>query len=154
MILKQRFADGRTNFKDIGNDFMIVTRASQEDFNHYAKKHCPPGHAEDEKLISFVLFGKEVEPIYDDFPQWIYSNDGQLFLTLNTPPPNTLGGKEISKPKLEELQSILQKMDYYKKDDGYMAVSGGQYTYFEEKPNEIDSQPITRAWVLKMIEEA
>ncbi len=80
MVLKQRFAEGRTNYKDIGEDFMYVQKHSGE-FDKLLHQHIdtePYRNA----CLGFITWGKDAEPIYEDFPQWIYSNDGQLFMTL------------------------------------------------------------------------
>lgn len=62
--------------------------------------------------------------------------------------------QEIRKPTLRELQSILQKMDYYKSTSGLIApVWGGELTFFAEKTLPFPSRPITRDEVLKMINE-
>jgi hypothetical protein len=83
MILKQRFANGRTQFIDIGSDFLVLTRANEnwdmELTNYFGKENAPLSkdvHA----LIQYSE--RKTEPLYIGFPQWIYSNDGQLFQTL------------------------------------------------------------------------
>lgn len=81
MVLKQRFAEGRTNYKDIGNDWMYIQNAAQHEFNNILKDHFV-NEANGKDCIGFICWGKEIEPIYKDFPQWIYSSDGQLFMTL------------------------------------------------------------------------
>ena len=83
MILKQRFAEGNTNYIDLGDTFVYRKRGS-EDFETLLQRHLNTD-AYRRDCIGFVLFGdKHVEPIYRDFPQWVYSNDGKLFMTLNT----------------------------------------------------------------------
>jgi hypothetical protein len=81
MVLKQRFAEGKTQFIDIGENFVIITPAN-ENWNDVIKR--------DKDVHSVIEFtghnGKsQFEPLYTDFYQWIYSNDGQLFLTLTSP---------------------------------------------------------------------
>jgi len=86
MVLKQRFADGRTHFIDIGGNFQIETPVSPEWDKTWQ------GHAMTFKtdVVAVITYSVNVngedkimhEPIYKDFPQWIYSNDGQLFKTL------------------------------------------------------------------------
>lgn len=80
MVLKQRFADGRTNYIDIGNDFLYIQRNSP-DFETLAQAELNTD-AYRKACIGFVCYDKKSEPIYEDFQQWVYSNDGQLFLTL------------------------------------------------------------------------
>lgn len=87
MVLKQRFADGRTNFTDIGNDFQIETPASPE--WGCALKNLDKDFKTDVVAVLTYNINQATsdhvmqELIYKDFQQWIYSNDGQLFLTLN-----------------------------------------------------------------------
>jgi len=82
MVLKQRFQDGRTNYTDIGDDFMY-TEFFGDGFNDLCKR---AGLNEQSKkdCIGFIHYAmdKRQIPIYKDFPQWIYYNDGQLFMTL------------------------------------------------------------------------
>lgn len=78
MILKQRLRDGFTQFINIGNNFTILTPANK-DWNP----------AESKDVHSIITYSDykgtmQHEPLYIDFPQWIYSNDGQLFLTLTS----------------------------------------------------------------------
>lgn len=82
MVLKQRFADGRTQFIDIGNNFVIITPA-HENWNMQKVMNKEDVHS----IIEYVDYNShlQVEPLYKDFLQWIYSNDGQLFLTLTSP---------------------------------------------------------------------
>lgn len=81
MVLKIRYASGRTNYKDIGSDFQFVQRHS-DDFDKFFE-----GEFQDKKMgegcDGFIVFEKDIEPIYNIFPAWIYSNDGQLFMNLN-----------------------------------------------------------------------
>ena len=87
MILKQRFAEGRTHFIDIGNNFQIETPASPEwdkTWQGYSTFKTD--------VVAVVSYSVNTqgedrimhEPIYKDFSQWIYSNNGQLFLTLTS----------------------------------------------------------------------
>lgn len=150
MIFKQRFEHGRTNFKDIGSDFMIVTRASDE-FQDIVNKHFHDG-TDKKDIHAFLLYGeREIEPLYIDFQQWIYTNDGQMFLNLTT--RQITGGEVINKPNLNEVNEMLQKMNYYHKENGFMAVTGGVYTFFEDKPTSLESVPITKEWLLKLVRE-
>ena len=80
MLLKQRFAEGRTNVIDIGDDFMLIQQ-NAEDFEMRLQEHFKENELQKD-CIAFVCYGKKEEPIYKDFPQWIYTNDGQLFMTL------------------------------------------------------------------------
>jgi len=82
MILKQRFQDGRTNYTDIGDDFMY-TQFFADGFSALAKS----GEMNEQSLkdcMGIIHYGvdKKQIPIYKDFPQWIYSNDGRLFMNL------------------------------------------------------------------------
>lgn len=80
MVLKQRFADGRTNYIDIGSDWTYIQPIAEE--------HA--GYCDIDKMnekergdcAGFICYERKHIPIFKDFPQWIYSNDGQLFLTL------------------------------------------------------------------------
>lgn len=80
MVLKQRFADGRTNYVDIGRDWTHIQQGAEE-----YEKYCEIDRM-NEKLKStckgFICYERTHIPIFRDFPQWVYSNDGQLFLTL------------------------------------------------------------------------
>lgn len=80
MILKQRFADGRTNYIDLGDSFTYIQPIAEE-FNRYADVH-KLNAKEREDCAGFVCNGQNEVPIFNDFPQWIYSNDGQLFMKL------------------------------------------------------------------------
>jgi hypothetical protein len=81
MVLKQRFADGRTNYIDLGNDFTYIQPVAEE-FDAYSVID-KMSEVEKEDCKGFICYGEQKhEPIYKDFPQWIYSNDGQLFMTL------------------------------------------------------------------------
>lgn len=77
MVLKQRLQDGKTQFIDIGDNFLVITP--------YSKEWNPTQSKDIHSVISYCDYeGKlQHEPLYKDFFQWIYSNDGQLFLTLN-----------------------------------------------------------------------
>lgn len=78
MILKQRLGDGQTHFIDIGNSFSIITKAYKEwDNNTYKDAHSLISYMDDKGVLRH-------EPLYKDFIQWIYSNDGQLFLNLGS----------------------------------------------------------------------
>lgn len=80
MVLKQRFADGRTNYIDIGDNWMYIQQ-NAEDFKGLAER----AYLDDRNrpdCIGFVCYNKAEEPIFKDFPQWIYTNDGQLFMSL------------------------------------------------------------------------
>ena len=80
MILKQRFADGRTNYIDIGNDFTFIQPMAEE-FDRYADLD-KMNEEEKKSCAGFICYQREHAPIFKDFPQWVYSNDGQLFMTL------------------------------------------------------------------------
>lgn len=61
--------------------------------------------------------------------------------------------EESRNPTLQELKDILVKMDFYKKEAGFIApVWGGVLTFFEEEPT-FGGIPITRDEVLKGINE-
>jgi len=65
--------------------------------------------------------------------------------------PPSLSDRE---PTLSELRAILHKMDFYKKEEGFIApVWGGELTFFESEPL-FSSKPITREQVLKLIDES
>lgn len=83
MILKQRFAEGKTQFIDIGSNFLIVTKASAE-YDSVSDRHFNGDKVWRKDVYAFIEYGEkgDIEPLFDDFLQWIYSNDGQLFLTL------------------------------------------------------------------------
>ncbi len=82
MVLKQRFADGRTAYTDIGEQWLYIQPAATE-FKGLAYEYLRSPEPEKD-CIGLIQYGKrQLEPIFKDFPQWIYSNDGQLFLTLN-----------------------------------------------------------------------
>jgi len=79
MVLKQRFSDGKTQFIDIGNDFLLLQPHSEE------WVHNDIAMSKDANAV--IMYrdssGNHMEEwLYKDFPQWIYSNDGQLFLNL------------------------------------------------------------------------
>ncbi len=81
MMLKQRFDEGRTNYTDIGKDFMY-TEFFGDGFDDITKQM---GLNEDSKkdCKGVIHDGRGLQiPIYNVFPQWIYTNDGQLFMTL------------------------------------------------------------------------
>lgn len=152
MILKQRFADGRTNYKDIGNDFMFI-QPMADDFEMWAKDHFTEKEQKmKEDCIGFICYNKTSEPIFKDFPQWIYSNDGQLFMILSN------GGKVVLKqdcPTLKDWHHIIEKMNYYNADSGALIKTpDGSYTVLFNIVNGEDygDKYITREHVLKMIE--
>jgi hypothetical protein len=80
MVLKQRFAEGRTNYIDIGSEWQYIQVNSglfeSRIEAHFQNKENAKG------CIGLIEFKGNTEPIYKDFPQWIYSNDGKLFMTL------------------------------------------------------------------------
>lgn len=81
MILKQRFADGRTAYTDIGNQWLYIQQPSN------SFKELMAGYFKSGELgvdcIGFIEYGdRRVEPIFKTFPQWIYSNEGSLFMNL------------------------------------------------------------------------
>jgi len=81
MILKQRFSDGRTAYTDIGDQWMYIQKSADE-FKELAQDYIRSTELEKD-CIGLIEYGeRKIEPIYTDFPQWVYSNDGQLFLTL------------------------------------------------------------------------
>lgn len=80
MVLKQRFADGRTNYKYIGDDWMLIQQ-NESNFEMILGRNIPNDEMRKD-CIAFVCYEKNEEPIFKDFPQWIYSNDGQLFMSL------------------------------------------------------------------------
>lgn len=82
MVLKQRFEHGRTAYTDIGDNFLYIQQNAEE-FKDACAHHFE-GRTEFEKdCIGLIQYGeRKTEPIYKDFPQWVYSNDGQLFITL------------------------------------------------------------------------
>jgi hypothetical protein len=81
MILKQRFADGRTAYADIGNQWLYIQKAAAE-FEELSKEFIRSPELEKD-CIGLIQYGeRQIEPIYADFPQWILSNDGQLFMTI------------------------------------------------------------------------
>ena len=82
MVLKQRFQSGRTNYTDIGDDFMY-TQFFGDGFGDIAKR-AEMNEQDLKDCIGFIHYAtyKKQIPIYKDFPQWIYSNDGKLFSTL------------------------------------------------------------------------
>lgn len=82
MVLKQRFEQGRTQFIDIGNDWMLIQQ-NAVDFEMIKKEHFTGSDNLGNDVHAFILYGdRKQEPLYRDFPQWVYTNDGQLFLTL------------------------------------------------------------------------
>lgn len=86
MVLKQRFANGRTNYTEIGNSFQVETPAS-EGWSDTLNKRNELCKTDVVAILSYnINTGTEDktvhEPIYKDFRQWLYSNSGQLFLTL------------------------------------------------------------------------
>jgi hypothetical protein len=82
MVLKQRFSEGKTHFIDIGDNFLLLQPHSDE-WKHNNINMSKDAHA----VIMFTdIHGKSQEEwLYKDFPQWIYTNDGQLFLNLTSP---------------------------------------------------------------------
>jgi len=81
MVLKQRFADGRTAYTNIGEQWLYIQQNAKE-FQDTAA-HYFEGSGAEKDCIGLIQYGnRQTEPIYKDFPQWVYSNDGQLFLTL------------------------------------------------------------------------
>lgn len=83
MILKQRFADGRTAYTDISDQWLYIQQNAEEFKDAVA--HYFEGGEFEKDCIGLIQYGdRKTEPIYKDFPQWIYSNDGQLFLTLTS----------------------------------------------------------------------
>jgi hypothetical protein len=82
MVLKQRFADGRTAYTNIGEQWLYIQQ-NAKDFGDIRAHHFE-GAIEEKDCIGLIQYGdRKTEPIYKDFPQWIYSNEGQLFMTLN-----------------------------------------------------------------------
>jgi len=82
MVLKQRFADGRTAYTNIGEQFLYIQQNAVEFKDACA--HYFEGRNFETDCIGLIQYGeRKTEPIYKDFPQWVYSNDGQLFLTLS-----------------------------------------------------------------------
>jgi len=83
MVLKQRFQDGRTNYTDIGDDFMY-TQFMGDGFKDLAERE---GMGEDAQkdCLGFIhsTMDKKAIPIYKNFQQWVYSNNGKLFMTLS-----------------------------------------------------------------------
>ena len=150
MILKQRFEDGKTAFTDIGDQWLYIQRAAPE-FKDIASDYFKNEDLEKD-CLGLIRYGdRKTEPVYKDFPQWVISNEGKLFMTLVS-----LEDKPVSalrQPTLFELQAMTHKMDYYKLDKGFIApVYGGELSFFEHQP-EFESKPITREEVLKMIAE-
>jgi hypothetical protein len=80
MILKQRFAEGRTNYIDIGSDWLYIQRDADVFKKEIDEHFINPQNAAG--CIGLIRFNQRVEPIYKDFSQWIYSNDGQIFMNL------------------------------------------------------------------------
>jgi len=81
MVLKQRFSEGNTNYADLGSSFVYI-QVSNPDFERLLQTHLNTD-AFRKDCIGFIMYGdNRTEPIYKDFPQWIYSSDGQLFMTL------------------------------------------------------------------------
>lgn len=81
MVLKQRFATGRTSYEDIGSKWSYVQPADEETFDSYCKIH-KMNEKEMVDCVGFICYDRGSIPIFKDFPQWIYSNDGSLFLQL------------------------------------------------------------------------
>lgn len=79
MVLVQKFSDGKTQYIDIGNNFVIITPVSNEwvvnEVNMSKDAHM---------MLSYCDYNGncQYEPLYNDFKQWIYSNNGQLFMNL------------------------------------------------------------------------
>lgn len=157
MILKQRFADGRTAYTDIGDQFLYIQQAATE-FKELAAEFIRSPEMEKE-CTGLIQHGKrQIEPIYVDFPQWIHSNNGQLFMDLTSPfyrnETQKANKTEQRKPNRFELQAILHKMDFYRNESGFIApVWGSELTFFAEKPS-FGGTPITRGEVLKLIYES
>lgn len=102
MILKQRFEQGRTAYTDIGEQFLYIQQNAPE-FKELAAEYFRSPELEKD-CIGLIQHGnRKTEPIYKDFPQWIYSNDGQLFITL-TPFPVE---------RIEEKQTLKEARDIY-----------------------------------------
>lgn len=98
MVLKQRFTDGRTNYIDIGDQWMLI-QSNAADFEERMKEYFKDAAPLKEDCIAFVSWDKNEEPIYKCYPQWIYSNDGQLFMTLtNQEPEKQEAFENISAP--------------------------------------------------------
>lgn len=152
MILKIRFAPGRTQYIDLGNEFLFYEQQSEEYPGLLKDMGINP---ESEKDCIGVVSGKDSTPIYNCFVTEIFSNDGQLFMVLHTGSLfKNMDDTIANRPNIKELQDLLQKMNYYHKENGFMAVTGGVYTFFEDKPNSIESVPITKEWLLKLAREA
>lgn len=82
MILKQRFADDKTAYTDIGGQWVYIQQSATE-FKEIAAEYFRNSELEKD-CIGFIRHrDRETEPIYKDFSQWIHSNDGQLFMTLS-----------------------------------------------------------------------
>jgi len=83
MVLKQRFSDGRTQFIDIGDDWMLIQQ-NAADFEMQKTAHfgdLAATHGKD--VHAFICYGdRKTEPLYKGYPQWIYSNDGRLFMNV------------------------------------------------------------------------
>lgn len=81
MILKQRFADGKTAYTNIGDQFVYLQQ-NHPDFKQVADEYIN-NQCMIKDCFGIICYGdRKREPIYKDFPQWIMSNDGQLFMTL------------------------------------------------------------------------
>jgi len=101
MILKQRFADGRTAYTDIGDQWLYIQKSADE-FKELVKDYTRSPELEKD-CIGLIEYGeRKLEPIYTDFPQWVYSNDGQLFMTLTRP------GTDI---KIEDSKGLDKKIE-------------------------------------------
>lgn len=82
MVLKQNFQTGRTNYTDIGNDWMY-TEFFGDGFSDIAKR-LGLNDQSIKDCKGFIDFNNDKNhiPIYKDFEQSVYSDDGKLFLTL------------------------------------------------------------------------
>jgi len=106
MILKQRFADGRTAYTDIGDQWLYIQKPAGE-FKDLVKDFTRSPELEKD-CIGLIEYGeRKMEPIYIDFPQWVYSNHGQLFMTLTRP---VTSSKSKSVEELhEEIEADTEK---------------------------------------------
>lgn len=81
MVLKIRYQDGRTNYKDIGSEFQYVQKHSV-DFDKFFKEEFKMDAKMGEGCEGFIVHDTGADPIFNTFPALIYSNDGKLFMTL------------------------------------------------------------------------
>jgi len=101
MILKQRFSDGRTAYTDIGDQWLYIQKSADE-FKDLAQHYIRSPELEKD-CIGLIEYGEgKTEPIYADFPQWIYSNDGKLFMTLTRP---------VTGSKSESVEELYEKIE-------------------------------------------